>query len=205
MCHRLLLSLLFTGFLSLGVGSIYAHCDALDGPVVVDARKALEIGDVGRVLRWVPRLQEGEVRRAFQEALRVRRLGDEARELAERYFFETLVRLHRAGEGAPYTGLKPAGQDLGAAIPAADRALAGGSLEELDRLLLLPLRRGLAARLHVARDRRTHADESSEQGRQFVAAYVDFVHYVKGVHEAVEGHTDHHQSPSHEAHGEEPR
>jgi Family of unknown function (DUF6448) len=41
----------------------------------------------------------------FQRILLLRRLGHEAKELAARFFFETLVRIHRAGEGAPYTGL----------------------------------------------------------------------------------------------------
>jgi hypothetical protein len=45
----------------------------------------------------------------------VRTLDLEAKALADRYFFETLVRLYRAGEGAAYKGLKPAGRDLGAA------------------------------------------------------------------------------------------
>ncbi len=56
--------------------------------------------------------------------------GKEARELADRFFFETLVRVHRAGEGAPYTGLKPAGT-VEAAIAAADKALQAGSVDEL--------------------------------------------------------------------------
>jgi hypothetical protein len=33
------------------------------------------------------------------------------------------TRLHRPGEGAPYTGLKPAGQDFGPVIPAAEHAI----------------------------------------------------------------------------------
>jgi hypothetical protein len=112
-----------------------AHCDGLDGPVVADARAALELNDVGRVLMWVPESDEAEIRRAFDETVNVRKLGEPARELADRYFFETVVRVHRMAEGAPYTGLKPAGRDLGAAIPAADRALEMGDPEPLLRLL----------------------------------------------------------------------
>jgi hypothetical protein len=43
------------------------------------------------------------------------------------YFFETRVCVHREGEGAAYTGLKPAGLDLGPDIPAADKALESGN------------------------------------------------------------------------------
>jgi hypothetical protein len=51
------------------------------------------------------------------------------------YFFETLVRIHRAGEGAPYTGLKLVGRDLGPAIPAGDKALDTGNVELVVKLL----------------------------------------------------------------------
>ena len=104
-----------------------AHCDGLDGPVVAAAQKALESGDPNPVLIWVQPKDEAEVRRAFAEAVTVRKLNSQARDLADRSFFETLVRVHRAGEGAPYTGLKPAGRDLGPAIPMADKAVASGS------------------------------------------------------------------------------
>ena len=86
-----------------------AHCDALDGPVISEARVALEKDDVTPILKWVMPEYENEVRQAFAKTLQVRALGAQAQELADLYFFETLVRVHRAGEGAPYTGIKPAG------------------------------------------------------------------------------------------------
>src|SRR5512139_3206249 len=94
----------------------FGHCDGLDGPVVTAAKAALETGKVEPVLIWVQNRDEDEIKKAFQKTLAVRKLNPEARELADYYFFETLVRIHRAGEGAPYTGLKPAGRDLGPAI-----------------------------------------------------------------------------------------
>ena len=86
-------------------GIVFAHCDGLDGPLVKAAQKALETGDVNLVLIWVQKKDEAEVRQAFQKTLTVRKSSAQAGELADRYFFETVVRLHRAGEGAPYTGL----------------------------------------------------------------------------------------------------
>jgi len=80
-----------------------AHCDILAGPVVMDAKKALEKSDVTPVLKWVKKEHEGEIKVAFKKTLKVRKQSKEAKELADMYFFETLVRLHRAGEGAPYT------------------------------------------------------------------------------------------------------
>jgi hypothetical protein len=127
-----------------------AHCDTLDGPVVKAAEQALAKNDVNRVLMWVQLRDEAEIRAAFRHALDVRKLGPEARKLADTYFFETLVRVHRAGEGAPYTGLKPAGQDLGPAIPAADRALEAGDLAPVRSLIHETLIHGLEARFDAA-------------------------------------------------------
>ena len=99
----------------LSTTSALAHCDGMDGPVVRAAQKALEAGDVNLVLIWVQKKDEQTIKDAFQKTLEVRKLDPKARELADMYFFETLVRIHRAGEGESYTGIKPAGQDLGPA------------------------------------------------------------------------------------------
>ncbi len=162
-----------------------AHCDTLDGPVVKAAKLALERGDVTPVLKWVKQENEAEVREAFAHTLKVRAAGPEARALADRYFFETLVRLHRAGEGAPYTGLKAAGTDPGPAVRGADRALEEGSDEALVKLLSDELAAGVRARFAHALEGKKKAEESVEAGRDFVAAYVEFVHYAERVHSAV--------------------
>ena len=60
------------------------------------------------------------------------------------------MRIHRAGEGAPFTGLKPAGLDLGPAVPAADRALEEGSAEKVVRLLVDAVRAGVHAHFRAA-------------------------------------------------------
>src|SRR5574340_348706 len=99
-----------------------AHCDTLDGPVVATARASLEKGDVTPVLKWVRKEDEKEIQELFNKTLIVRKQGKEAKELADMYFFETLVRIHRAGEGAPYTGLKAAGT-VEPSVAAADKAL----------------------------------------------------------------------------------
>lgn len=175
-------ALFLAGSLVLLATPLAAHCDALDGPVVVAARKAIEKGEVDRVLVWVRKVDEGDVRRAFERTLAVRSLGPAARELADTYFFETLVRIHRAGEGAAFTGLKPAGQNLGPAIPAADRALETGDLEGVKKVIRAALVPGLEKRFAAARAK---AGSGVEEGRHAVHAYVDFLHYVDGVHRAV--------------------
>jgi Family of unknown function (DUF6448) len=182
----------------------HAHCDGLDGPVVRAAQEALAQGDVDLVLIWVRQNDEAEIRSAFGRALEVRQLGPRARELADEYFFETLVRLHRAGEGAPFTGLKPAGRDLGPAIPAADRALESGDVEPVTSLLLERMRSGVRRRYERAARARTFGAHDVEAGRQYVGAYVTFIHYVEGLYEAstrpIEGHYPEGTEGSHHEH-----
>ena len=120
-----------------------AHCDGLDGPVVPAARKALETGNVKLVLICVQKSDEAEIKWAFDHAQKVRKLSAEARELADRYCFDTLVRTHRAAEGAPFTGLKPAGRDVGPAIPAADAMLRDENVDRVLKLLTDSLERGV--------------------------------------------------------------
>ena len=169
-----------------------AHCDGMDGPVVKAAQKALASGDVKPVLAWVQPADEAAIREAFEQTRAVRKLNRDARELADRYFFETLVRVHRAGEGAPYTGLKPAGRDLGPAIPLADQALETKSLDPLLVLLTDEVRHGVTSRFEAALEAGRAASTSVEAGRHYVHAYVDFIHYVERAHEAatrsVDGH-----------------
>src|SRR5688572_19610020 len=112
-----------------------AHCDSMDGPVVKAAQRALAAGEVAHALIWVKPEHAAEIREAFSKTLRVRNLGREAAELADRWFFETLVRVHREGEGEPYTGLKPAGYYSDAAYTAADQALATRSFQPLGKIV----------------------------------------------------------------------
>ena len=162
---------------ALGSAQAAAHCDTLDGPVVKDARGALESGDPTPVLKWVGPDKETEVREAFRHALAVRKLGPEARTLADRFFFETLVRIHREGEGAPYTGLKPTGTPVEPGIAAADKALDTGSVDDLVRLVAEEAERGIRTRFARAAETKKRATASVERGREYVAAYVEFMHY----------------------------
>jgi hypothetical protein len=160
-------------------GSAMAHCDTLDGPVINLARQALAKGDVKMVLPWVASEKEAEIEKAFDLAMAVRGKGEKERELADMYFFETLVRVHREGEGAPYTGLKPAGLDLGPAIPAADKALETGNPGPLLKLVNEMIHEGIHKYYMEAKERKAHAGDSVETGRSYVQAYVPYLHFVE--------------------------
>jgi Family of unknown function (DUF6448) len=173
---------------------VFAHCDGMDGPVVKAAQKALETGNVNLVLIWVQKKDEDEIKKAFQKTLAVRKLTPQARELVDMYFFETLVRIHRAGEGEPYTGLKPAGRDLGPAIPTADKALESGKAEPLVKLLTEAMQAGVREKFKEVLAKKKFKSDDIEAGREYVEAYVSFLEYIERIYEAAKsprgGHSE---------------
>jgi hypothetical protein len=76
------------GIVAIGLGAIFptisrAHCDTLDGPVVTEAKVALEKGDVTPVLKWVKAEYEDEIKTVFKKTLAARSSGKEAKEIAD--------------------------------------------------------------------------------------------------------------------------
>lgn len=166
-----------------------AHCDTLDGPVVTTAKAALEKGDVTPVLKWVRKEDEKEIKELFKNTLAVRKQSKEAKELADMYFFETLVRIHRAGEGAPYTGLKK--EPAEPIITAADKALESDSADNLVKLVTDAVAKGVRKHFEHAKETKKHSEESVEAGRKFVEAYVEFTHYIERLYVDAAGPSGH--------------
>ena len=162
-----------------------AHCDTLDGPVVAAARKALDTGNVNLVLLWVQKKDEAEIRRHFEKTVAARKTGGPAKELVDTYFFETLVRIHRAGEGAGYTGLKPAGR-IEPPIAAADRALETGKLQEVAQLIMKRMEHGLHRSFDAMIKKKGYNPNDVAAGRAFASAYVEFTHYVERLYDAAD-------------------
>lgn len=187
----MLSGVLLFGVALVGLNKLYAHCDTLNGPVVKDAELALEKGDVTPVLKWVKKDAEPEIRAAFNTALTVRAKGKEAREKADMKFFETLVRIHRAGEGDAFTGLKPA-DAVEPIVAEADKALETGSVDTLAAEMSKHLANEVKERFALAFEKRKHKDESVKAGREYVEAYVEYVHYVEGIHSAISEKGAHH-------------
>ncbi|WP_211863598.1 DUF6448 family protein [Neoroseomonas soli] len=195
--RKFLMLTVFAAALTAGAAApAFAHCDSVDGPVAGAALRALETRNVNLALPYAPAAAEAEISRAFTQAAAVRGQGAEARAIADRWFMETVVRLHRAGEGAPYTGLRPAGTDFGPAIPAAERALATGEAAPLAGLLTHAVQHGMTERLGRARA----AQEAPAQPRSAaevphartrVSAEFAFIEYVEGIHQAVKGAAAH--------------
>jgi len=160
--------------------------------VVAAAKAALEKGDLTPVLKWVKKEQEEEVRAAFAKTLAVRTLSPQAKDLADTYFFETLVRVHRAAEGAPYTGLEPADTPVSPAVSAADEALTKRSAGDLVKLLTDKVAKGVEERFEVVMEKKKHAEESVEAGREYVQAYVGFTHLAERLYDDATAPAGHH-------------
>ncbi|HLT81435.1 MAG TPA: DUF6448 family protein [Cyclobacteriaceae bacterium] len=193
---RFTLSILLLAGLGMLSQASFAHCDTKDGPVVAAAIKALEENNVNYVLIWVPAADEAEIRDAFERTTKVRALGPEARALADNYFFETLVRIHRAGEGVPYTGVLPAGTPVDEKILAADKSIELGSLDPLADLVPKEDFPELKRRFDRAMALKNYDVNDVRAGREYVDAYVQFFHFAEG--EGAHGHGDQDAHHSHD-------
>jgi hypothetical protein len=181
-------------------GPAMAHCDSMDGPVVKDAEQALAQKDVTPVLKWVRAEDEATIREAFRMVSEVRKESATAKSVADRYFFDTLVRVHRASEGEGFTGIKPAGS-VDPAIAAADRALAAGEIDPLADRIATAVRDAMVERFTEAYETRQAAEDSVAEGREYVAAYVQYTHFVEGVDHLVRNGASHkHRENKEEGH-----
>src|SRR5512145_53713 len=132
------------------------HCDTRDGPVVKAAMKALETGNLNYALIWIPKESEKELKGIFAKPLKARKAGKDAQEVADDWFFENTIRLHRAGEGAPYTGMKPAGLSEGPVVPKAENAIGTGNSQETIDFILGTVEDDLTRRFHAVMDRKNY-------------------------------------------------
>ncbi len=181
---------LLVSFLVLISSNISAHCDSVEGPVVKASQKALETGNMNYVLIWIKPQGEQEVRNLFEKVLHVRTLNDEAKQIADNYFFETVVRIHRMGEGEPYTGLKPAGYKPGIGIETADSAVDNNSIEPV--LLIIDEKHHSAVTdlFNDVLSKKNYDPDDVQAGREYVISYVHFIHYVE---EISGGESENHQ------------
>jgi hypothetical protein len=198
---------LATALMLSGARTAHAHCDTMSGPVVTAARNALDSGDVNLVLIWVQPGDEAAIREEFARARAARTAGGTAQEATDRRFFEALVRIHRAGEGAPYTGIKPGGTDVGPAVAAADRSLAAGSVDDVRAVLTDAVRTGIERHFREVMERKTFDPNDVAAGRAFVKAYVEYTHFAEGLYDRATAATAHHEHAAeahaarHETHG----
>lgn len=173
--------------------SASAHCDTMDGPVVVDGKKAMESNNVNYVMKWVAPEYQKEITDKFNLSMKVKDQSPEAKELAEQYFFSEVVRVHRAGEDAPFDGLKPSGTPIDEKVLAADKSIEVGNLSPLEGMTEKEKMPELKERFEKVMSLKDYDVNDLEAGREYIEAYVKFFKFAEGEEEhAAEG-----------AHGEE--
>ena len=173
------------------------HCDTRDGPVVKAAKKSLETGNINYVLIWIPEDSEKELNDVFARTLRARKAGKDAQDVADDWFFETAIRLHRAGEGAPYTGIKPAGLDEGPVVPKAEQAIETEDPTEVIQFICHTIEDDLRHRFDKAIQTRKYNPNNVKAGRAYVQAYLNFVVYAHHLYLNVKGHGGHESQVGH--------
>lgn len=169
---------------------LFAHCDTMDGPVVADARKAFDQNNVNYVLKWVKPDYEKEIIDAFNLAMIVRNLSPESKQLADKYFFEIVVRLHRMGEGMPFTGIKPSGTPIDEKILAADKSIELGNLIPLIDLVPTDEQQELKERFERVISLKNFDINNVQAGREYIEAYVQFFHFAEGEAEHNPSHNE---------------
>jgi hypothetical protein len=176
------------------------HCDTEDGPIIPQIRASLDSGDITPLLKWLRPDDEQEIRDLFVRVRAIRSRSEEAREIGDRLFIETFIRLHRAGEGAGFTGIKPTGTTA-PIFAELDEALESGSAEALADKIAAEVRASIVTRFDRALELSKHQDESVEAGREFVEAYITYMHFVEGLHGYLTAEAPSHHSATEEAHG----
>jgi len=172
--------------------SMPPHCDTLDGPVIQAAKKAINDVNVLHVLPWVPAEAEQEVRDAFEDVMHAREKGPDPCKIADRWFFETVVRLHLLGEGKPFTGLKPAGSGRSPALTIAEKAIETGDLKELIELLKESEEFGLERYFDRVKAMAGYDLRDVSAARKHVQAVLDFLHLADSMYHIAIG-TEHEQ------------
>lgn len=172
------------------------HCDSLDGPVVKAAIKALKSGNVDVVLPYVPKEGEQEVINAFEKVIQIRNTGADVKDVADRYFFETVVRVHRAGEGAAFTGLKPAGLDVGPVIPLAEKAVETGDTQELTKILCDAIQAEVQGKSDRVQQLKIYTEGPVDKAREYVSAMLGLQVWSHKLYQSIKA------PPHHVAHAE---
>jgi len=188
---RTVLTTLLVGlFLLLFNAPIYAHCDSYDGPVIKDALKALDSNKVELVLKWIDSDQEKEVIALFNKTYKLKKGDKEVYTIVEKHFLETLVRLHRETEGAPFTGLKPAGS-MTPLVEMADSSIDNNTINEVSKAVLSHLEEVIKERYANVMKLHKTKDNSVEEGRAYVHAYVEYTHTLEALEHILHGDFEH--------------
>ena len=193
MKKKILLLILILGII-FPLQKSFAHCDTKNGPVIIAAKEALKISNVNLILIWVQKKDESIIKEAFQKTVDLRKISPAVQLAVDKYFFETLVRIHRAGEGVPYTGIKDS-TEVEAPISASEEALEKKSIADVMKLLNDAINKGLNEKFQETISKKDYAVKNVDEGREYVESYIALIHYVEAIYNTAahtkEGHHEH--------------
>lgn len=169
----------------------FAHCDSYDGPVIQDAFKALEKENAVYVMKWIATEHEAEIKQLFDKTIDLKNGDTEIYSIVEKHFLETLVRYHRETEGAPYTGLKPAGSTA-PIVQMADNSIANKDVKRLLTALDKHIKTVVQEKYDKVMKLEKVKDNSVTEGRAYVAAYVDYTHTLEALETVLSHQSGHH-------------
>ncbi len=178
----------------------FGHCDSESGPIIPLIRQSLDNGNITPLLKWLPAENEAEIKDLFSRVRALRAQSNDAKEIADQLFIETFIRLHRAGEGEPFTGIKKTA-DVPPIFAEVDRALKSGKVDSLSIKIAATVREKIVTLFNRALQLSKHQDESVDAGREYVEAYVAYVHFIEELDTYLAAGAATHHSSSEEGHG----
>lgn len=200
---KIILFVSFIFALILAPSMTFAHCDTMDGPVITAAKKAIETKNPNYFLVWVQEKDEVKILEEFKKVLEEREKNPNNAEAIDIAFFGSLVKIHREGEGAGYTGIKPAGDFGSPLIPLVDDAIDSGSSEKLQALFPEALRAQVVARFQEVMDKKNYPLENVQAGRDYVESYIVFFHWALNLYNTSLNGESSHVAEEEASHNEE--
>ncbi len=103
--------------------------------------------------------------------------GKDAKEVADDWFFENTIRLHRAEKEHRTPGMKPAGLSEGPVVPRAEKAIETGDPKESIGFILKTVEDDLTHRFHHVMEKKKYDVNDVAAGREFIEAFIGWVVY----------------------------
>jgi hypothetical protein len=168
--------------------------DITNGSVMDAAKMALDTGNVNYVLIWVPEASENKLKNLFAKTVCERRDRKDVQDIAFDWYFETVNRLHRAGEGTLYTCMNLAGLDERSVVPKVKRVIETGEAEEIIGFIPKTQEHDFRHRFRHVMEKKNYDVNNVVDGRAYVAAFTDFIVYLHHIYTSIPreaGHAEH--------------
>ena len=167
----------------------FSHCDTESGPVIKAAKQAIKTGNVNYILIWVQKDDSEKIIEVFNKTILNIKKDPTNQENYEKELFTTLLKVHREGEGAEFSGIKDDNTVL-KPIKMADSAIDDGSIKEVSKMVTNHIERVITEKFTELEHARQFDVNDVEAGREYVRKYVEFMHLIEGLHNLVsdQGH-----------------